>query len=315
MTLDPSQQSSLWQRMDTPTKLIIGAIMLVLTGASFLLSYFIVPEYERTVVTRFGKFSYVADPGLHFRVPFMHQTTDFVVGIESMVIYAGKNKDGQQIGINTYSVDNQEIDIIATIQYRIAPDRVQFIFQNVPNYRSKLFDLVVDRLKSEMGKVNATHVAEKRGEIKKAVQEVLHRDAQALGVNVTDFQLTNIEYQKSFRDAVAGAATAKAGIDTRENEQRQQEKIAETKKIAALGEANAAREKAKGEADAILVKAQANAKAIKLEGEAKADAMKAQAQALSANPVLVEMRKAEAWNGALPTSIYAGAPIPFMQAK
>ena len=40
--------------------------------------------------------------------------------------------------------------------------------------------------------------------------------------------------------------------------------------------------------------------------------MKAQANALSANPVLVEMKKAEQWNGALPTAIYAGAPIPFM---
>lgn len=298
-----------------PIKLIVGGILAVCGMVFFLSTYFTVAEYERTVVTRFGKFSYVADPGLHFRVPFMHSTTTYVVGIESMVITAGKSDKGHPIGINTYSVDNQEVDIIATVQYRLSPDRVQFIFENVPDYRTRLFDIVVDRLKSEMGKVNATHVAEKRAEIKKAVQDVLQRDAKALGINVTDFQLTNIEYQKSFRDAVAAAATAKAGIDTRENEQRQAEKVAETKKVQALGEANAAREKAKGEADAILVKAQANAKAIKLEGEAKADAMKAQAQALSANPVLVEMRKAEAWNGALPTSIYAGAPIPFMQAK
>lgn len=298
-----------------PLKLIIAGILGVCGLIFFLSTYFTVAEYERTVVTRFGKFSYVADPGLHFRLPFVNTTTTYHTGIESMVISAGKGEKGSLIGVNTYSVDNQEIDIVATVQYRIPPEKVQFLFENVQDYRTRLFDMIVDRLKSEMGKVNATHVAEKRGEIKKAVQEVLQRDAKLLGINVTDFQLTNIEYQRGFRDAVAAAANAKAGIDTRENEQRQQEKIAETKKISALGEANAAREKAKGEADATLVKAQANAKAIKLEGEAKADAMKAQAQALSANPVLVEMRKAEAWNGALPTSIYAGAPIPFMQAK
>lgn len=300
---------------NNPIKLIVGGIVAVCGIIFFLTTYFTVAEYERTVVTRFGKFSYVADPGLHFKMPFVNATNTYHVGIESMVIHAGKNAQGQLIGVNTYSVDNQEVDIIATVQYRIPPEKVQFLFENVQDYRTRLFDMIVDRLKSEMGKVNATHVAEKRGEIKKAVQEVLQRDAKLLGVNVTDFQLTNIEYQKGFRDAVAAAANAKAGIDTRENEQRQQEKVAETKKIAALGEANAAREKAKGEADAILVKAQANAKAIKLEGEAKADAMKAQAQALSANPVLVEMKKAEQWNGALPTAIYAGAPIPFMQAK
>lgn len=300
---------------NNPVKLIVGGIVAFCGIIFFLATYFTVAEYERTVVTRFGKFSYVADPGLHFKMPFVNATTTYHTGIESMVISAGKNAQGQLIGVNTYSVDNQEVDIIATVQYRTPPEKVQFLFENVQDYRTRLFDMIVDRLKSEMGKVNATHVAEKRGEIKKAVQEVLQRDAKLLGINVTDFQLTNIEYQKGFRDAVAGAANAKAGIDTRENEQRQQEKIAETKKITALGEANAAREKAKGEADAIDVRAKAEARAIQIKGEAQAAAMRAQAMALSANPVLVEMKKAEQWNGALPTAIYAGAPIPFMQAK
>jgi regulator of protease activity HflC (stomatin/prohibitin superfamily) len=299
----------------SPIKLIVGGILAVCGLIFFLSTYFTVAEYERTVVTTFGKFSHVANPGLHFRIPFVNSTTTYHVGIESMVISAGKGDKGQLIGVNTYSVDNQEVDIIATVQYRIPPEKVQFLFENVQDYRTRLFDMIVDRLKSEMGKVNATHVAEKRGEIKKAVQEVLQKDAKLLGINVTDFQLTNIEYQKGFRDAVAAAANAKAGIDTRENEQKQQEKVAETKKIAALGEANAAREKAKGEADAIDVKAKAEARAIQIKGEAQAAAMKAQATALSANPVLVEMKKAEQWNGALPTAIYAGAPIPFMQAK
>ena len=38
-----------------------------------------------------------------------------------------------------------------------------------------------------------------------------------------------------------------------------------------------------------------------------------QASALQVNPLLVEMKKAETWNGALPSAIYSGAPIPFMQ--
>jgi hypothetical protein len=41
--------------------------------------------------------------------------------------------------------------------------------------------------------------------------------------------------------------------------------------------------------------------------------MKAQAAALQVNPLLVEMKKAETWDGKLPQAIYAGAPIPFMQ--
>jgi uncharacterized membrane protein YqiK len=58
--------------------------------------------------------------------------------------------------------------------------------------------------------------------------------------------------------------------------------------------------------------ATAEAKAIQLQGEAQATAIKAQAEALKASSDLVELRKAERWDGKLPTSIYAGAPIPFM---
>ena len=58
--------------------------------------------------------------------------------------------------------------------------------------------------------------------------------------------------------------------------------------------------------------ATAEAKAIQLKGEAQAMAMRAQAEALARNPVLVEMKKAEAWDGKLPQQLLSGI-TPFMQ--
>jgi regulator of protease activity HflC (stomatin/prohibitin superfamily) len=194
-------------------------------------------------------------------------------------------------------------------------DKIEFIYQNAQDFKPRLVSIAVDRLKAEFGKVNAAHVAEKRGELRDTIKAVLKRDAQALGVEVTDFQLTNLEYTKSFRSAVEQAASAKAMVETREQEKQQAIRQAERAKIDAEGKANAAREAAKGDADARLVIAQAEAKAIQLKGEAQATAMRAQANALSANPVLVEMKKAEQWNGVLPAAIYAGAPIPFMSGS
>ena len=72
------------------------------------------------------------------------------------------------------------------------------------------------------------------------------------------------------------------------------------------------REQAKGAADARLLQAQAEAKAIGLQGEAQATAIRAQADALKSNPTLIDLRKAERWDGKLPAAIYAGAPIPFL---
>jgi hypothetical protein len=49
------------------------------------------------------------------------------------------------------------------------------------------------------------------------------------------------------------------------------------------------------------------------EGEATAEAIKARAAALANNPLLVELTKAEKWDGQLPTSMIPGSTVPFLE--
>ena len=297
---------------NTPLKLIVMAILAVCTLVLFLSTYYTVGQFERGVLTRFGKVVEVAEPGLHFKVPFVNSVHMYRTDILSLSTPKALNEG---TGVSTYTVDNQEVHVVFTVQYRLHADKVAFIYENVQDLEGRLFQIAEDRLKAEMGKVNTSHVAEQRGMIRDGIKKVLQDATRTLGVDVVDFQLNNIEYDKTFKTAVQQAAAARATVETKEQERMQAIKVAEKVKIAAEGEANAAREKAKGEADAIDVKAKAEARAIQIKGEAQATAMRAQANALSANPVLVEMKKAEQWNGVLPAAIYAGAPIPFMQMK
>ncbi len=284
-------------------KLIFSAVLIICTLILFLMTFFTVDQYERVVVTRFGKIVDIAEPGLHFRTPFVNSIYTYRTDILSIE---------PKTPANTYTIDNQEVDVIFNLFYRIPPDRVAYVYQNVQDVRERLFNMVIDRLKSEMGKVNASHVAEQRGAIRERIKNTLLKDTETLGVVVTDFQLTDLEYTKSFRAAVEAAATAKAMIETREQERQQSVKVAEKVKIAAEGEANAARETAKGKADAIVSVATADAKAIQMRGEAEAKAIRAQAEALQQNQKLVELRKAERWNGELPKQLLSGI-VPFMQ--
>jgi regulator of protease activity HflC (stomatin/prohibitin superfamily) len=289
-------------------RLIGGVLILFLLFVIFLSTYFTVAQNERAVVSSWGQFGYVADPGLHFKMPFRDSVTDYPVGIMSLSSGDGK-------WVNTYTVDNQEVDIAFTIFYRIPPDKIAYLYANNRDYSARLWSMAIDRLKAAMGQVNVQMVAEKRGELRDRIKAVLVHDAAPLGVEVTDFQLTDLQYTKSFREAVGNAAVQKALIESREYERQQAEKSALTAKITAIGIADKAREEARGAADARLLQATAEAKAIQLQGEAQAAAIKAQAEALKQNSDLTELRKAERWDGKLPTSIYAGAPIPFMQAK
>lgn len=284
------------------TKLMLGAIAAVACAMFFLMTYFTVNAYERAVVTRFGQVVSIEGEGLHFKIPFVNAVHYIRTDVQNIT---------PRQPANTYTIDNQEIDCTFNLFYRVPVDRIEFVYRNVQDYQERLQSMAIDRLKAEMGKVNVAHVAEKRGELRDQIKNVLARDALTLGIEVTDFQLSNLDYTKSFRAAVEQAAAAKAMVETREQELQQAKKTAERAAIEAEGKANAIRAEAKGQADANLLVAQAAAKAIQLKGEAEAAAIKAQAEALAQNVRLVELRKAERWNGALPQSMLSNV-VPFM---
>jgi len=93
-------------------------------------------------------------------------------------------------------------------------------------------------------------------------------------------------------------------LKTVESEQKQKVAIAEA-------EASAQRARADGEAYANLTVAKAQAEALRVQNAALAQ----NKDVLELRRIEVEMTKATKWNGALPTAIYAGAPVPFMQVK
>lgn len=290
-------------------KVIVGGIVSICLMILFFTSYYSIDQYERGVLTRFGKVVEVSEPGLHFKVPFVYSIYKYRTDILSLTTPRELNNG---IGVSTYTVDNQEVHVVFTVQYRIRPDKVAFIYENVQDLNARLFQIAEDRLKAEMGKVNTSHVAEKRGEVRDGIKKVLAAATTTLGVEIADFQLNNIEYDKTFKIAVQQAAAARATVETREQERQQEIKVADKVKIIAEGKANAVKEEAKGTAEATLVNATAEAKAIQLKGEATAAAMRAQAEALARNPVLVEMKKAETWDGKLPQQLLSGI-TPFMQ--
>lgn len=286
-----------------PIRIVAGGIIALLVIVLFLSTYFTVDQNEMAVVTRFGHLEYVADPGLHFKMPFVNSTQEYRTDIQDL---------RPDKPVNTYTVDNQEVDVTFTIFFRIPPNKIEYIYTSNRDYLARLFSMALDRLKVAMGQVNVQSVAEKRGELRDAIKATLVHDAAALGVEITDFQLTDLQYTDAFRAAVNNAAVQKANIESIEYQRQQAEKTALMVKIAAEGQANAARAEASGKADARVFQANAEAKAIQIQGEAQAAAIKAQADALKSNPNLVDLRRAERWDGKLPTNIYGSAPIPFL---
>ena len=216
--------------MDTSVKLVAGGIVTLLSAVIFFTTYFTVDQNEMAVVTRFGELQYVAGPGLHFKMPFVNATEHYRTDI--VVAHPPKT-------VNTYTIDNQEVDVAFSVFYRIPADKVAYIYTNNRDYQSRLLEISVDRLKAMMGQVNVQSVAEKRGELRDRIKAILTNDTKPYGIEITDFQLTELQYTDAFRHAVNNAAVQKANIESVEYQRQQAMKTAEMVKIKAVGEANA----------------------------------------------------------------------------
>jgi len=194
-------------------RFIVGALLAVVVFVLLMGSWFTIEQYESGVVTTWGKISYVASPGLGIKVPLVQSITHIRTDIQSLT---PKEK------VNTYTSDNQEIDILFTVFYRLPPEKVAFVYTNAQDYYARLYNIANDRVKAEMGKVKLEHFAEHRGEIRDRIRSTLVKDADVLGLEVTDFQFTDVDYTKLFRDAVNAASVQKANVETREGRGRGQ---------------------------------------------------------------------------------------------
>lgn len=269
--------------------------------ALFLLfgSWFTIEQYESGVVTSWGKISYIAAPGLGFKVPFVQSVTYVRTDIQSLQ---------PPTKVNTYTSDNQEIDILFTVFYRIPLDKVAFVYTNAQDYRERLYSISNDRVKAAMGKVKLEHFAEHRGEIREIIRLTLRKDAEVLGLEVSDFQFTDVDYTKLFRDAVNAASVQKANVETREWERVQAEKSALTARINAEGTANAIKAKADGDAYAQVTNAKAQAESLRVQNAALHESR----DVLELRRIEVEMVKAQKWDGALPSQLLSSI-TPLMQ--
>src|SRR5262249_41922094 len=130
---------------------VIGAIIVVIVLWG---SYFTVDRHEVGIVTRWGAIKYTVGPGLHFKVPIADTATMYRTDIRAF----------QLSKVNTYTVDNQELDAAFTVNYRVPAEQAERIFREVPDFEQRLETLTLDRFKAEIGKVNVTDIASRRGE-------------------------------------------------------------------------------------------------------------------------------------------------------
>jgi len=248
-------------------------------------------------------------PGLHFRWPFVEQIDRLQVSLETYRL--------DHLTVNT--IDNQPISLAVGLSYRIPSPAVLKLLYEVG--RAGNFDIgenfarvIADRTAKVFAQQNTTTISEARDRLSTALKALLTQDLRALyGIEVVDFQIAGISYSDSFRASVEAAVKAKNEAVAAENTVNRIRFEAQQAVARATGEAEAKLRLADADRQAATLLAQGHAAAIRLEGEAHAAVWRQSAEALQLSPLLVDMARAERWNGALPqTLIDSKAALPLL---
>ncbi len=274
----------------------VAAFLLVL----FLWPFYSVPTGSRGVVTQFGRIVGIEGEGLAVLPPW-RKLSNFSIRAEKADI---ENAEGS-------TSDTQPVKVSLTVRYSIATDRVAEVFEKYShdgNLSSYVQTATQEIFKAVTAKYTAPDLISHRAKVSADINAALREKLALYGAQVINIDMRNFAFSDSYMHAINDKVTqeqlrlaAENKLKTVEAEQKQKVAIAEA-------EANARKAQADGEAYASLTIAKAQAEALRVQNAALAQSK----EVLELRRIEVDKVKAERWNGALPSAIYAGAPIPFM---
>jgi len=278
---------------------VIGVILVILV-AVVLWPFYSVPTGSRGVVTQFGKIVGIEGEGLAVLPPWQ-KLSNFSIRAERADI---ENAEGS-------TSDTQPVKVSMTVRYSISTDRVAEVFEKYShdgNLSSYVQTATQEIFKAVTAKYTAPDLIAQRAKVSSDINAALREKLSLYGAQVINIDMRNFAFSDSYMHAINDKVTqeqlrlaAENKLKTVEAEQKQKVAIAEA-------EANARKAQADGEAYANLTIAKAQAEALRLQNAALAQ----NKDVLELRRIEVERTKAEKWNGTLPTAIYAGAPIPFL---
>lgn len=269
----------------------------------FLWPFYSVPTGSRGVVTQFGKIVGIEGEGLTILPPWQ-KLSNFSIRAETADIEGAEGSTS----------DTQPVKVSMTVRYSIATDRVSEVFEKYShdgNLASYVQTATQEIFKAVTAKYTAPDLIAQRAKVSSDINAALRDKLSLYGAQVINIDMRNFAFSDSYMHAINDKVTqeqlrlaAENKLKTVEAEQKQKVAIAEA-------EANARKAEADGEAYANLTMAKAQAEALRVQSTALAQSK----DVLELRRIEVEKIKAEKWNGALPTAIYAGAPIPFLNVE
>lgn len=205
----------------------------------------------------------VLQEGLHLKAPFVQR----IVKVDNRI---------QKLEVNTeaFSRDLQSVETVLAVNYRVDPTKSDAIYKNVGDHYEEV--LIVPAVNEVLKAITAKYTAEEsvanRNVVSEGLISGLNTKLSAAGLYITDVNIINFDFSDAFIKAI------------------EEKQVAQQKLL-----------KAETDRKTAVTNAKAEAEALKINAEAQAEANKKLAASLSDR--VIENKRIEKWNGAMPKTV------------
>ena len=280
------------------TSILKVALTAAVLGSLAFGSIYTVEEGHVGIVKRFSEAKSQVEPGLHFKIPLIDS-------IDEIEIRTRKNVEQMS------SATKEQMPITATVSVNWTVNRSAALelyrqYGSLEQFEQRMLDpRFRSAVKDALPRSTAEELIQDRSTAMGRIQTNLVSALEGLPVEVDGLQIEDIQLPPRYIQSIEAKQTEL-------NLAAAEEHKLERQRLEALRDVNTADAKSQS----ILKIAEAEAEATRLRGDAEAYAIEKKAKALRDNPLIIELTKAQQWNGTLPTTVMGdGQAIPMINLK
>ena len=170
-------------------------LLVVLVLTALVQSVVIVRDTEKAILLKLGAFERTLEPGLNFKIPFIDTVTKFEARIRSLDTPPDR----------VLSSEAKPLNVDSFVKYRIV-DAETYYTSNGGQSRvaeDTLQRRIKDKLRNEFGKRTLIEVVSgDRDGLMLALKNSLGEDSAQLGVEIIDFRVKRIDFEREIRTSV-----------------------------------------------------------------------------------------------------------------
>ena len=168
------------------------AIFGIIALSLILGSFFTVNTAQVAVITRFGKFLRVADPGLNWKVPYF----DTVAGVVSLRV------NQITLTMETKTKDNVFVTIPISVQNRVRPEKVYDAYYKLSDPVAQIKSYVEQVILGHVPGMTLDEVFATQSSIAAAVKQELDADMATFGYEIVNVLVTDIIPDQKVKSAM-----------------------------------------------------------------------------------------------------------------